>query len=82
MLIVTARAKEERLDELLTLLDTPPPLLFSGELLFLLLLSQARLQASRFLRFLMYAFSGFASSLMVEVAEASPRLANDFDLPL
>lgn len=78
LLMTTARANVVLLVlELVTLLAMPPPLPLSGELL---ALSQLRLEASRFLRFLMYAFSGFAMSFMED--DTSPRLAKDFDLPL
>lgn len=64
---------------LVTLFEIAPPLPLSGEFFDF---SQERLEARRFRRFLMYAFSGFAISLMVEEDDASVRLANDFDLPL
>lgn len=59
------------------LFEIPPPLLLSGKLRFF---SNMLLEASRFLRFLVYALSGFARSLMLEEDEASARLVKDLDL--
>lgn len=70
LLIATARANVLLL-ELIGLMS----LLF-------LFLSHAWLIANRFLLLLVYAFSGFAMSLIDEVEEASAKLVKDFDLPL
>lgn len=79
LLMATAKANVVRL-ELAFLLETPPPLLLERGLLFLT--SQlAILQTRRFLRFLVYAFSGFERFFMDD-DDASAKLAKDLDFPL
>lgn len=78
LLNATARAKALLL-KLIVLFEIPPLLLLKGKFLFL---SQPWLKASKFLRLLVYAFSGFTMSFTDGVVTTSARLVKDLDFPL
>lgn len=79
LFIATAKANVLRLAVIVFFedFDIPPLQLLSGKFRFV---SHITLEASRFLRFLLYALSAFAMSLMDELVDASARLVKDLDL--
>lgn len=74
----TFAARASILLELVGLFDIPPLRLL---IMLLWFLSHKLLNASKFLRFLVYAFSGLVMSLIEGHDAASDRLVNDLDLP-